>query len=631
MLIKAFKFLLLCLLVCFCSQAAKAEDYPIGVYLTHWEHEYKLYYGMDTCGFNQVVVWVAPNDNLESIRNAHLKDVAWNAWVGEGQNPAEVVPIYYYSDGHYFKWEAEANPGLTWKSLKHYGGLIETVGDTTSVHWRVNQDASGLVIDGPGYYQESGSIYEGQGKGALEYTARFRMKVNSNSGSDTVATIKVISGSSHVLDERILFANDFMSSNSYQFFELGYPIHFDGLNCCNQPDSNHTEFKVYWQKKKDLWLDRIEVYDGRGLSIINTPQNVVTNIHNEAAQFQNDTVVVLWYLRDQPLSLDNHYTYRFVDSVLYAGGYKRGTTAYCHSVAYPIFPPPTRVFVQNAKPRNFMYDYYPIDKGMIQRRGFQGALDTLCANLDSTQNIILGSDSTEGFYYVPQAHGFVKYDTLGNPDTILYDPTPNQLECITNLGLVYGADGLYYYTYESATDTNVLTGEFSRTFGLVGYHDQGFQKTEKWYKIRDRIIPRLEKLGPIVKALTWQGAGECHNVSSIPGSFIDTLKSAEFDPAWVEAGFFKDASDTNYFMLVNRRCLSTEAQNITISIDSTKTWVHSKMWYVIDQYSHDTTFTGAINGSIPFTTHLDPGEGKLFKLSPFSGSAFHGTAHPLTW
>jgi hypothetical protein len=128
-----------------------------------------------------------------------------------------------------------------------------------------------------------------------------------------------------------------------------------------------------------------------------------------------------------------------------------------------------------------------------------------------------------------------------------------------------------------------------------------------------------------VDTSSWQGAGQGDTVNLIHGSFISHLKSAEFTSPWIEVGFFKDTVNTNYFMLVNRRCLSTEAQNVTIYLDSAKIG-NKKMWYVIDQYSRDTTFTGAINGDIPFTTHLDPGEGKLFKLVSLSYSAFHGTA-----
>jgi hypothetical protein len=110
----------------------------------------------------------------------------------------------------------------------------------------------------------------------------------------------------------------------------------------------------------------------------------------------------------------------------------------------------------------------------------------------------------------------------------------------------------------------------------------------------------------------------CDTVSLIPNSFIDSVKSNEYAPdsIYAEVGFFKDDADTDYFMLVNRRCLPTEEQNVTVYIDSIEMGIEKKMWYVIDQYSKDTTFTGAINGAIPFTTHLDPGEGKLFKLVP---------------
>jgi hypothetical protein len=144
---------------------------------------------------------------------------------------------------------------------------------------------------------------------------------------------------------------------------------------------------------------------------------------------------------------------------------------------------------------------------------------------------------------------------------------------------------------------------------------------------------RIRELGECAHELDWLGAGLNTDTDTIGGCFIDSLKSDKYasDTAYIHLAFFEDDADTDYVMLINRRCLSTEEQNVTVYIDSAQIGDSKKMWYVIDQYSQDTTLTGAINGSIPFTTHLEPGEGKLFKLVPFPDSAFHGGAYPLKW
>ncbi len=143
----------------------------------------------------------------------------------------------------------------------------------------------------------------------------------------------------------------------------------------------------------------------------------------------------------------------------------------------------------------------------------------------------------------------------------------------------------------------------------------------------------MEAMGAVFNELTWQGSGFHEDVATVTGSFMDSLKAAPgetLSTTYVEVGFFEDDADTNYFMLVNRQCLENEDQSVIAYLDSA-VLDGGKMWYVIDQYSQDTTFTGAINGSIPFATHLEPGEGKLFKLASFPDSAFHGTAQPLNW
>jgi len=169
----------------------------------------------------------------------------------------------------------------------------------------------------------------------------------------------------------------------------------------------------------------------------------------------------------------------------------------------------------------------------------------------------------------------------------------------------------------------------------TGLYDTGNNDstTYKWREIMEFTGPRVDELAPVLKQLTWQGAGSHEDAAIVTGSFIDSLKAAPAETlstTYVEVGFLKDDADTSYFMLVNRQCLENEDQSVIAYLDSS-VLDGGKMWYVINQYSQDTTFTGAIDGEIPFTTHLEPGEGKLFKLAPFPDSAFHGSADPLTW
>jgi len=97
---------------------------------------------------------------------------------------------------------------------------------------------------------------------------------------------------------------------------------------------------------------------------------------------------------------------------------------------------------------------------------------------------------------------------------------------------------------------------------------------------------------------------------------MNSIESYEFpDSPYVEVGFFKDISDvvdTNYFMLVNRRCLESESQSVTSFINKGGTYL------IVDLSEDDTTLAGYDTsvGAIPFTTHLNPGEGKLFKVVP---------------
>lgn len=159
-----------------------------------------------------------------------------------------------------------------------------------------------------------------------------------------------------------------------------------------------------------------------------------------------------------------------------------------------------------------------------------------------------------------------------------------------------------------------------------GYQGQGmiqwdnsisnWKPNDRYYWAK-KINTKLKKLGATIMQSTWQGAGSASSPTGIGGSFITSVSSAQYsiDRTYVELAFFSG----DHFMLVNRRVRAHEGQDVTLWLNK------SDHRYVIDLVTGDTVLTGNTGASgAPFTTHLDPGQGKLFKVVP-APTYIHGT------
>ena len=564
-------------------------------------------------------------------------------------------PTYWSNRSHYTLWEAE---GLdeSWVNLQYtsWGTLVNDPSASGGKAMRFSGPGTPDTIQwGPSYYQEPGDTAY-----PIKYTAEFRLKFHYSlftplgsmgpgppDTADSICRLMVVdTKNDSILKTQKVYKGDFPGGGAggYKTFELtDYTvIPKDSTN-----EWNHTEFLIVWfgiPEAKNFYIDYVKVYDENGLDLISGFKDslIMDYVSQEWVHTTipgtGDTVVYRWYVRDEPPSIDYFAPTRYVDSLL-----KQVSQERVGFQAFNYFRNPTMVheYMLRQDPTDFCVDVYLMKWFGQDTSGddYQDAWTneyTARLNFVKTQADSLNKD----FWLVAQAH--VTCDSVY--DSCAYteiewgdhfycprhrDPTSYEVRLQTFLGLCYGADAILYFRYQWWIDNNrdLVTGLYDARNDI---------KTEKWREIKDFTGPRMEKLGPVLNQLTWRGACSDDEVGSFilrndSSSYIRNIVPIDHYPAYVEVGFFTDQDD-DYFMLVNRRCLSTEEQNITVYIDSISLG-GNRMWYVIDQYSQDTTFTGAINGAIPFTTHLDPGEGKLFKLVAFSDSAFHGTAHPLNW
>ena len=210
--------------------------------------------------------------------------------------------------------------------------------------------------------------------------------------------------------------------------------------------------------------------------------------------------------------------------------------------------------------------------------------------------------------------------------------TPTEVNAQGMLAVAYDADGIACWFYPSLVCSNAYSGcATPAQYGFRGVVDwdcttQRYVPNADYYAVQ-RLHQAMDSLWTVLEGAHWIGAGAGDSVKAIPGSFLDSVVSHEYrGRAFVEVAMFTGLGTERYVMLVNRRCLATETQTICA-------WLNRDpgMYYIVDQYSQDTILTGSLlNGAIPFTTILPPGEGKLFKVIP-APAYVSGSSLPATW
>jgi len=565
---------------------------------------------------------------------------------------------YYYSYRHYNIWEAEGNdkyPGDL--QLTHTQG--RKVNDDGIISWMVSSaygDTADTIQKGPYYGQDNRFLGEKGSSPFIEYSASFRVRLGGadpNPGlNDAIAIISVTKtkGGLHTVVSDTLWEDNFPDTMSYVEEILTYNTQYfcDSFEICKDDDKVYgIEFRVYWFGKRDLYLDRVTVWDEDGARLMagDADDDIKNHIRT---YFQNSPSLDAWYMNEELKTRDDmdcFMPWRYVDSLLYAENpNKTGFAAMNDTTS-------TEYFVDLVNPKQLHVDIYRLGKrhtkcgnvvNVSHSSDYYGC-DSVSLQEDwddiiQRLNAFRRTAETKDIEFTTTLQGHSIYRRKSSKymtplDTLYWDwnlrePTGYELECMTNLAIAHGSKGVLYWKYwdgiyekdkvyiVDGKDTTMVTDY--RWQVINGLLDTLGNPTERWYCIRDKIGPYMDKLGPIYYGLTCQGGGSSDHLGSITGNFMNSIESYEFAHSpYVEVAFFLDspgggAADTSYFMLVNRRCLPDEEQNVTCKINK------GGPYLIIDLYEDDTTLAGYDTSvsAIPFTTHLEPGEGKLFKLVP---------------
>jgi hypothetical protein len=247
---------------------------------------------------------------------------------------------------------------------------------------------------------------------------------------------------------------------------------------------------------------------------------------------------------------------------------------------------------------------------------FQDSVQFFANQFSEAATAIRAHQSGTPLYAIIQTHSGL----LPPPNNRTYRaPSREEILCQINLALAYGAKGIVYYLYSRAN--------YGGPYFEQGLLDNARNPTTQYSSVQtintnyQGTGQSLVNIGSNFLPLSWQAAFSIHQntnepisstyklydvTSKIPGGATDT--EAE---TYVEVGVLQSGS-TNHYMVVNRRCTSSETREITLTLQGNSNYAYR----ITDVYSGSTTtcYLGSSITTFPYTLVLGPGQGKLLKL-----------------
>jgi len=628
-----------------------AQEFPIGVYnVTHnppgeWPIEADdQYQQLVEAGFNIVVGGASRRPFSDVIANAAANGLKLivNRTNRNNRLPDQLddwaAPIRL---GYRIPY-----PAIGYQSPSQLGSLEDTlVFDFSHQVGELDQNDpgarggkswySGDPPGSPGYliYNYNGSPWQ---EANQDYHFVFYLKIDgaSTSPPERVCRLEVRkSDGSYVINQDVR-TNDFAADLQYQRFDyrenIGGPtagtttiastttIEWTDYIPEGVPaqttQATELDYRVWWYGTIPLWVDYVAVENDRGTKLFTG--GLDNQIRTEIAwahSFDNNNDTILGFYHDEP-------PYHRIDPL-----------GYVSTLAGQESPPqnPARATIKATISRRFLdhrylnasddpggrddqllVDIYPIER-TAPLPGDQGYNQYLQGRWDNPFIPTVRDASTAARFNGKDFLAAVQVHSWPNANR---NPTPGEIRAMVNLSLAYGAKGIFYFMYSTIS---------SDAQGLV---DENFQHdTEpylsKWNAVQ-AINADLQVLGPILLNLTWQEGLTVHQNTQEPISSSANLydvkarpSGGSYDPeseTYVEVGYFTDASNLDYYMVVNRRAAAERTVEITFQgYPNAEHTVKDMLTGV------ETTFTKADAGSdgrLVYTAAMDPGGGKLLRL-----------------
>jgi hypothetical protein len=577
----------------------------------------------DTLGFNMAFNQVWNHATAESLIARGFKVVEFDSSCEPGR-PGD------YAQDWYLVWQSDLSNIPTWYQGSGWDGYkgrqMLDGGDTVWVIGNQPGDTTRgwMCQTGGSHYKYKPHIPFGQTTRRVD----FRLKATGVAPADTVAAIYCAKywwrdGSGELVEDTVaadtIFGSEF--TGGYRDFTISW-LH---QNPPAMWQDIWARYPVYWFGKGTLYFDEALSTDEQGSGVVRGDFDPNIDAYTTKFTYGTDGSYLLgWYLLDERTAPENAACWDHVNMQLRQGpGQKGGFQQF----SWPLDAWSASKMLHldyfmcidylaagsHCNPDSTVDDSgavsYSTDAPGGDSVSLQVAFDTATSRFRTYKH---WADSA-GLVFWPKIAS-VRYSAWCGSNC--YESgrraTGRELLAHAGLALACGADALTYWCWG---------------WGYC-YIDGIYRGSPGYYDIRDIVSPFVDSLGDLFYDLKWLGSDSSQVAAAINGAFIQSVQSLSYPTRpYVEVAFFKDTvSGDDYFMLVNRRCLASESQQVRASLG-----LPSGMYYIVDKYSYDTVLTGTLpDNTVPFTTSLGPGQGKLFKIISAPASVAGGSL-PATW
>ena len=341
-ILKQRTFIIVILIVLF-SLSIIAEQFPIGgmpMYFHKLYQDYPIYTNqisdVKELGIN--IIWTSTKSMLNVAADSGLNVIYYgNNWNMMPNN---------WNYGQYAKYESDLQvpQHYTFCPFSHSNVEGEQVPDNYAENgyvWRLNitEHPSGwaqrdLIVN----YQQDNWWWDMTDE--IDYTAKFRLKIDDNEDSLPVATLYAVRKegvNEEVLTQQTIFSDDFDDPDSYQIFELDFTLDNSGVPSSDiskkitvastakkSSDLPVTDFRIYWHGCVNLWIDHVEIYDYKSEPLLSGSydsaiQSDLNSLSTYSTPYRID-------IRDEPCE-DNYPIAVYIKSFIDNAGYKSLTQA----------------------------------------------------------------------------------------------------------------------------------------------------------------------------------------------------------------------------------------------------------------------------------------------------------------
>jgi hypothetical protein len=367
------------------------------------------------------------------------------------------------------------------------------------------------------------------------------------------------------------------------------------------------EFKIYSTGVREMYVDELFVYHDDAKDLMDQDTTVIREIQEQVTEWANNNTVFGYYTHDEP----HHwhfgpigYINQLVQDTLSAMG---DTTKHLYNAIFRDLDE----YLELTGINFIMLDPYPLGpKQGIKyygedSLGLQTLLNSWINGLTEKVNIVRDRE-VDDVYLTLQAFSWDE-----TSDRLI---TASELRCFAGMGLCEKLDGFSVFAYYLPNNHTLWDPE-------TGY-------TDLYYSLKDEIVPFIKGIEQTYISLSLDTTYyiKLGSVNPPSGSLIDsvtyytdTSETPNPDAGWFQVAEFRDKEENDYLLIVNRAC-NYDSQTVTPDVFATiylNTAEFPAYQYQVTNVDTNKTEQMMIkreDGTLRFSTLLEAGEAKLFKL-----------------